>query len=191
MPVIMKIKVDGIPAAVRYIDRLDGKLSDSRPGFKKIRRRYSDMVKEVFKEEGGPYQSGKWPALSPMRQFIRGQYGGKGKAAHPILKWTGALQRAATATAPYMETDTKRTIYSKGYPKGTGYSPEKPTTVAYLLQETKDSMYIGLAGPKAIHNDGGTVGKYTIPRRQFWPFNMQTDNEMVHVWALYLDDIMK
>ena len=77
---VITIKVTGVPAAVSYLKRVEKKLSDNRPGFKKVRVRYSQMVSDVFKSEGGPWQTNKWPALSPMRVAIRG-----GKA-NPILR---------------------------------------------------------------------------------------------------------
>ena len=103
------------------------------------------------------------------------------------------------ATSPTVMTDTARTIVKTKSPvpgKNVKVDRESPTSMAYLLQETADYMAAGLAGPKTIHQYGGKVPGlrakvYTLPKREFWPWSMQTDNQLVHTWALYLDDIIK
>jgi hypothetical protein len=134
------------------------------------------MVKDVFKNEGNAWGVASWAELSPMRQAIRGA-ADSGRAAHPILKWTGALQRAATATEPYTEVDTGRT---------TTKAAESATPISYLVQETDKQLFLGMVGPKAVHQEGGTVGKYVIPAREFWPWGTQTEDEIIRVWSMYI-----
>jgi phage gpG-like protein len=47
-------------------------------------------------------------------------------------------------------------------------------------------MFIGMAGPKAVHQEGGVVGRYTIPARPFWPWGNQTEDEIIRVWSMYI-----
>lgn len=179
---VIKVKITGVKPTLRYLNSAKDKLTDFRPVFKKTRQRYSQMVKDEFKSEGGEWGVASWKPLSPLREYVRGK-AKPSKASSPILQWTGALKRAASATQPYTEVDSGRTYLRKS---------ETPTPISYLLQETDNKMFIGLAGPKAIHQDGGTVGKYTIPARPFWPWNAQSEDEIMRVWAVYiLKDVFK
>lgn len=178
----LSVKVTGIPAALRYLGGVQRGLTDFRPVFLRTRKRYSSMVLDEFKGRGGAWGVASWVGLSPLRQYIRGRVS-KGRARQPILQWTGALKRAASATAPYTEVDSGRTIFRKS---------ESPTPISYLLQETDDRMFIGLVGPKALHQEGGQVGRYYVPARPFWPWNAQVEKELMRTWQNYItNDVFK
>ena len=179
MPVT--IRIDGVPAVVSELKRLEGILSNNRPVFQKARERYSAMVSEVFASEGGKYGANKWADLSPMRQARRSAASPAYQSpSHPILQWSGFLKKAATWTQVGMHgwTDSQS-------------SASAGTSITYYATDTKDMTRWELIGQKIVHDEGGKFGKYILPQRTFWPWNSMVESYMTLVWSDYLDNVMK